>query len=76
MAHITDHAILRYQQRVDPVSDQDARAAMLACAVMIDKAAAFGCSTVIMGLNGARLKLQGDVVATVIEHPRKRVRHG
>jgi hypothetical protein len=33
---------------------------------VIDKAAAFGCDTVIMG-DGTRLKLKGDLIATVFK---------
>jgi hypothetical protein len=77
MAFVSSHANMRYRERVDPCSEAEANAAMMACAPAIDKAAEIGCSTVIMGRNGARLKLQGDVVSTVYEKRYGRVmRHG
>jgi hypothetical protein len=42
-----------------------ARAEMLTAAPIVDAAAQIGCDTVKMG-NGARLKLKGNVVATVL----------
>lgn len=63
--HITNHAILRYQERVAPVSLEVARSAIEGSAKVIAQAAAFGCDTVVIG-NGARLVLDGDVVVTVL----------
>jgi hypothetical protein len=64
MAEISDHAVLRYLERVKGVDIEAIRAEMQSPA--LDAAAAFGCSTVIMG-NGARLKMQGSVVVTALE---------
>jgi hypothetical protein len=65
MVEITGHAIQRYRERVEPLSDMDALAEIESHSAAIEKAAAFGCGTVILG-NGARLKLKGDVVMTVL----------
>ncbi len=65
MSFISDHAVLRFLERVKGIDVEGARREMMAAADVIDKAADFGCDTVIMG-NGARLKLQGDTVATVL----------
>lgn len=62
MAHITDHAVLRYLERVKGVDIDAVRAEMQSAA--LDAAVKIGCDTVILG-NGARLKLVGDVVQTV-----------
>lgn len=69
MTHITRHAVLRYQERVEPCTKAEARAAMREASRGIDKAAEFGCGTIIMG-NGARLRLKGDTVTTVLEKRR------
>lgn len=62
MVAISDHAVLRYLERVYSVDIESIRREMnvpgLACAVK------FGADTVKLGC-GARLKLSGDVVATV-----------
>jgi hypothetical protein len=63
MAYISDHAVLRYLERVRGIDIEAVRAEMTSPA--IDVAASIGCTTVKMG-NGARLKLQGDVVSTVL----------
>jgi hypothetical protein len=65
MCQITDHAVLRYLERVWNVDVEAAKAEMLTAGPMVDAAASFGCDTVKMG-NGARLKLKGEVVATVL----------
>jgi hypothetical protein len=62
MAYISDHAVLRWLERVRGIDIEAVRREMMSPA--IDTAAAFGCDTVKMG-NGARLKLNGDVVSTV-----------
>lgn len=67
MCYVTDHAVLRYLERVEGIDVEAVRKKLSLAAV--DKASAFGCDTIVMG-NGARLKLHGNVVATVLE-PRK-----
>lgn len=73
MPQITQHAVDRYIERVDPVAPAKARAAIEAAFPVIRKAAAFGCDTVVLG-NGGRLVLQGDVVVTVL--PKRYGRRG
>ena len=65
MFALTDHAVLRYLERVWNIDVEAAKAEMTSAAHSVETAAAFGCDTVRMG-NGARLKLKGDVVATVL----------
>ena len=65
MCIVTTHAAQRYVERVEPVSIDEARAKLTAAAKVVNGAARFGATTVIMG-NGARLVLKGDVVATVL----------
>lgn len=62
---VTAHAIERWIERVAPVAWAEAEAAMLAAAPIVDRAAAIGCSVVIIG-NGARLVLDGATVVTVL----------
>lgn len=62
MAYVSDHAVLRYLERVKGIDIEATRAEMQSKA--LDTAVAIGCDTVILG-NGARLKLVGDVVQTV-----------
>lgn len=75
MASVSAHACVRWQQRVNPRASVDqAHAAIMAWADAIDHAAKFAAGadvTVVIG-NGARLKLKGDVVATVL--PSRHVR--
>lgn len=78
MAHVSDHAVLRFLERHHGVDIEGIRAALTVGA--IDKAAAFGCGTVKMGVGG-ELRLSGDVAVTFIEHPkpkprRKAPKHG
>jgi hypothetical protein len=72
--HITDHAIARYQERVEPALNHgEAHAAILSHSKAIDAAVEFGAGTVILGC-GARLVLCGCRVVTVLgrhEHVRK-----
>lgn len=63
MAYVSDHAILRYLERVCGVDIEAIRAQMTSPA--IDQAAAFGCDTIIRG-DGSRFKLHGDIVVTVL----------
>jgi hypothetical protein len=62
MAYVSDHAVLRYLERVKGIDVEAVRAEI--ARAPIDTAAAIGCDTIKLG-NGARLKLQGDVVQTV-----------
>lgn len=68
MAYVSDHAVLRYLERVKGI-DIEAVRAELTCSA-IDKAAEFGCDTVLR--HDCTLKLQNDVVSTVVH---KRGRH-
>lgn len=65
MCQISDHAVLRYIERVWGVNVDKARAEMQSSETVIDAAAKFGCDTVKMP-NGARLKLKGEIVCTVL----------
>lgn len=71
MAYVSDHAVLRYLERVIGV---DIEAVRLHLTVKgIDTAAAIGCDTVILP-EGCRLKLHGDVASTCLrkpDHPRR-----
>lgn len=68
---VTVHARKRWIQRVDPTATlADAAAAIGRSARAIEAAARFGCDTVILG-NGARLKLDGDTVMTVLPADRR-----
>lgn len=65
MCVITDHALLRYIERVWGVDVPKARAEIMASGKVVDQAARFGCGTVKLGI-GVRLKLAGNTVVTVI----------
>lgn len=65
MAFVTHHAAVRYTERVEPCDVETARLRILSAQRVIDRAAAFGCSTIVMG-NGARLVLDGTSVVTVL----------
>jgi len=71
MAYASDHAVLRYLERVKGIDIEAVRAEMMTAP--IDQAAAFGCDTIIRG-DGSRFKLHGDIVATVLPAPCKRGR--
>ena len=73
MTYISDHAVLRYLERVKGVDIEAIRSEMMSPAV--DTAVQFGCDTVKMG-NGARLRLVGDVVQTVLPKAKKRRARG
>ena len=60
--HVTAHAILRYQERVAPVSLETARAALSTPAIR--KAAEFGATYVRLG-TGHRVVIQGLTIVTV-----------
>lgn len=68
MAYVSDHAVLRYIERIMHIDVEAIRAKL--ASPMIEQAAEFGCDTVIM--NDCRLRLQGTIVATVIEKRGKR----
>lgn len=63
MAYTSDHAVLRYLERVRGIDVEAIRAELTT--PTIDTAANFGCDTIIRG-DGSRMKLQGDVVSTVL----------
>lgn len=63
---ITEHAKHRYIERVDGrLTIEQAEAEIAKAERGINTAAQFGCHSVKLG-NGAHLRLQGDVVVTVI----------
>lgn len=63
MVHISDHAVLRYLERVHHLDIEAIRDEMRCPA--LDTASRIGCNTVILG-NGARLRLKGQHVVTVV----------
>lgn len=63
-ARATDHAVLRWLERVAGVDIEGIRTHLTAHG--IEAAAGFGCDTIVLG-DGTRLKLHGDVVCTVLE---------
>jgi len=72
MAYVSDHAVLRYLERVCGIDIEAVRTELTTAT--IDTAAGFGCETIIRE-DGSRMKLHGDVVATIIPKPlRKRAR--
>ncbi len=73
MAKVSDHAVLRYMERVMHIDVEAIRAKIAVPG--IDTAAAFGCGTVKMG-DGSRLRLRGDIVCTVIESAKSKKRRG
>lgn len=64
MIRITDHAVQRYAERVEPCSLADARTRIMAAARGIEAAARIHCEVVRLG-NGARLVLERSTVVTV-----------
>jgi hypothetical protein len=62
--YVTPHAVQRFQERVAPVSDEDAKAAILSHSPAIEKAAEFQCQVLKLG-DGSRLALDGHKVVTV-----------
>jgi hypothetical protein len=63
MVYVSDHCVLRYCERVLGLDIEAIRAELQSPTVA--KAVEIGCDTVILG-SGARLKLVGDVVQTVL----------
>lgn len=74
MGYVTDHAVLRFLERHHGVPVEQIRAALTVGA--IDTAAAFGCGTIKLG-TGERMRLNGDVVSTIVpkQKPRKHPRY-
>lgn len=68
MAYVSDHAVLRYIERVMLIDVESIRAKLNS--PVIDTAMQFGWDTVLM--DDCRLKLKGDLVATVLEKRSKR----
>lgn len=68
MAYVSDHAVLRYLERVKGI-DVEAICTELS-SPMVDTAAAFGCDTVLR--HDCQMKLHGDIVATVLPKRGKR----
>ena len=64
MAHVSNHALLRFQERVEMVPLAEARRRIMAHAKAIDTAARMNCTCLRLG-DGSRLILEGDVVTTV-----------
>lgn len=62
---LTDHALLRYLERVWHVDVPKARAEMMLAEAAVSTAAEFGADCVKLG-NGARLRLSGEVVVTTL----------
>ncbi len=62
-AQISDHALLRYLERVKGVDIEAVRAEMMSAA--LDKAIEFG-SRVLIGRHGERLVIREGIVVTVI----------
>ncbi len=62
---ITNHAVQRYQERVECLPAPIVRARLREHRSAVKKAADFGCDTVICG-DGIRLKLASTTVLTVI----------
>lgn len=69
MSRVSDHAVLRWLERVAGVDVEAVRKHLES--PTIETAEAFGCGTVIMG-DGTRMKLSGDVVCTVLAKRRRR----
>lgn len=63
--YVSDHAVLRYLERVKGIDVEAVRREIAEAGPIVDAAAKIGCDTVKLG-NGARLKLKGNTVATVL----------
>lgn len=61
--HVSTHAIIRYRERVRPVSYDEARAAL--SSAVIERAAQFGCEYVRLG-TGQRVVIERGCVVTVL----------
>lgn len=72
MAYVSDHAVLRYLERVEGVDIEAIRRKLTVEG--IDTAARIGCNLVKLG-DGTRLRLVGDTAVTCLGK-RKKKRHG
>lgn len=61
--HVTSHAVIRYQERVEAVDEATAYARLNCPAVIV--AAEFGCCSVKLA-HGQRVVLKGETVVTVL----------
>lgn len=66
---VTNHALVRYQERVERVSLREARRRIMACERAIRAAASIGCTKVKMMPGKVPLMLCGLTVVTVGEPP-------
>jgi len=62
---VTRHAIERYQERVEPVSDEEA-VARLSCPAM-QKAVAFGARYVVLGCGNRAVIVENRVVTVLVK---------
>ena len=67
MPYVSDHAVLRYLERVKGIDIEAVRAELTS--PTIDTAAAHGCDTILR--HDCVMKLQGDVVSTVLPKRRR-----
>lgn len=65
MIHVTNHAVLRWQERIARISAEDVRATIEASSPAIEAAASFGAACIRLGC-GAKLVLDGRTVVTVL----------
>lgn len=65
MIHVTAHAVQRYQERIAPVSREEAMAAILSHGRALETAARFGAPCVRCG-DGMRIVLADGHVTTVL----------
>lgn len=68
--HVTQHAIQRFQERVAPVSPEEARAAL--SSPTIHKAVEFGAIAVTLG-TGQRIVIVDGSIITVLSKERRRI---
>lgn len=73
MVYVSDHCVLRYLERVVGIDIEAIRDEL--ASPTVQQAVEIGCDTVILG-SGARLKLKGDTVATVLPKRTVRSKHG
>jgi hypothetical protein len=65
MIRVTQHALDRYRERIAPVSEEEARDAILAHITVINIALAFGAPCVRCG-DGMRLLMKDGAITTVL----------
>lgn len=68
--HVTQHAIQRFQERVAPVTPEEARAAL--SSPTIHKAVEFGAIAVTLG-TGQRIVINDGSIITVLSKERRRI---